>query len=147
QAGRELDALVGGRLARAAADDGFVYADGEVAAARLGAFRIGAVDPLDPDLLRAGAAAALRARPGGGTVVWAFDPSLPLAAEEHLRALVEGAVLGGYRPDRWKTGERRPAVERFVIAGTPEGLADVAARAALVARWTNVARDLVDGPP
>jgi leucyl aminopeptidase len=38
-------------------------------------------------------------------------------------------------------------VQRFVICNCEEGLTPVAERAALVARWTNVARELVDAPP
>jgi leucyl aminopeptidase len=99
-----------------------------------------AVVALTPDAegLRTAAARAVRACRSGGTVAWALDDSLP--AEEPVRALAEGAVLGGY--EGWK---RRNAVERFVICGADDQ--PVADRAALVARWTNVARELVDGPP
>jgi leucyl aminopeptidase len=99
----------------------------------------------DSEGLRTGAARAVRACRGGGTVAWALDPSLPLAVEEQVRALAEGAVLGGYDGRRWTSGERPPGVQRFLICGSEE--ADVAARAALVARWTNFARELVDAPP
>jgi leucyl aminopeptidase len=108
-----------------------------------------AVVALEPDVdgLRTGAARAVRACRGGGTVAWALDPSLPLPVEEQVRALAEGAVLGGYDGRRWRSGEPPRGVERFVICGGGESLAPVADRAALVARWTNVARELVDAPP
>ena len=48
------------------------------------------------DGLRTAAARAVRACRGGGTVAWALDASLPLAIEEQVRALAEGAVIGGY---------------------------------------------------
>jgi len=81
-------------------------------------------------------AAALAVRAcRGRTVAWA------LSADEPVGALAEGAVLGGYDP------RGRSGVERFVICGASAELAPVAERAALVARWTNVARELVDGPP
>jgi leucyl aminopeptidase len=89
------------------------------------------------------AARAVRACRDGGTVAWAVDPSLPM--ESQVRALAEGAVLGGYDRRRWRSGGPPRGVERFVICGTD--LAAVAERAALVARWTNTARELVDGPP
>jgi leucyl aminopeptidase len=103
----------------------------------------------EPDVegLRTGAARAVRACRGGGTVAWALDPSLPLPASEQVRALAEGAVIGGYDGRRWRSGEPPPGVERFVICGGSVDLAPVAERAALVARWTNIARELVDGPP
>jgi leucyl aminopeptidase len=108
-----------------------------------------AVVALEPDVdgLRTGAARAVRACRGGGTVAWALDPSLPLPVEEQVRALAEGAVLGGYDARRWRSGEQPRGVERFVICGGGDDLAPVADRAALVARWTNVARELVDAPP
>jgi leucyl aminopeptidase len=108
-----------------------------------------AVVALEPDVdgLRTGAARAVRACRGGGTVAWALDASLPLAVEDQIRALTEGAVIGGYDARRWRTGERPRGVERFVICGCGDDLAPVADRAALVARWTNAARELVDAPP
>jgi leucyl aminopeptidase len=108
-----------------------------------------AVVALQPDLdgLRTGAARAVRACRGGGTVAWALDASMPLAVEEQVRALAEGAVIGGYDGRRWRSGEQPRGVERFVICGCSEDLEPVADRAALVARWTNAARELVDAPP
>jgi leucyl aminopeptidase len=100
----------------------------------------------DVDGLRTAAARAVRACRGGGTVAWALDLSVSLAPEEQIRALAEGAVLGGYDGRRWRSGEPPRPVERFVICGGDEGLAPVADRAALIARWTNTARELVDAP-
>jgi leucyl aminopeptidase len=105
-----------------------------------------AVEP-DVDGLRTGAARAVRACRGGGTVAWALDASTPLAVEEQVRALAEGAVIGGYDARRWRSGEPPRGVERFVICGAGDELAPVADRAALAARWTNAARELVDAPP
>ena len=107
-----------------------------------------AVVALEPDAegLRTAAARAVRACRGGGTVAWALDPSLPVPVEEQVRALAEGAVIGGYDGRRWRSGEPSRGVERFVICGD-DTLGPVADRAALVARWTNTARELVDAPP
>jgi leucyl aminopeptidase len=108
-----------------------------------------AVVALEPDAdgLRTAAARAVRACHGGGTVAWALDASLPLPLAEQVRALAEGAVIGSYDGRRWTSGQRPRGVERFVICGARDELAPVADRAALVARWTNVARELVDAPP
>ncbi|MBV9337722.1 MAG: leucyl aminopeptidase family protein [Solirubrobacterales bacterium] len=100
----------------------------------------------DGEGLRTAAARAVRACRGGGTVAWALDPSLPVAVEDQVRALTEGAVLGGYDGRRWRSGEPPRGVERFVICGCEAELAPIANRAALVSRWTNVARELVDAP-
>jgi leucyl aminopeptidase len=108
-----------------------------------------AVVALEPDVegLRTGAARAVRTCRDGGTVAWALDGSLPIPAPEQVRALAEGAVIGGYDRHRWGSAPPRRGVERFVICGADEGLAPTAQRAALVARWTNTARELVDAPP
>jgi leucyl aminopeptidase len=108
-----------------------------------------AVVALQPDAegLRTGAARAVRACRGGGTVAWALDASLPLPVEEQVGALAEGAVIGGYDARRWRSDERPRGVERFVICGAGDHLAPVAERASLVARWINAARELVDAPP
>src|SRR3954468_23375820 len=57
-----------------------------------------AVVALEPDVegLRTAAARAARACRSGGTVAWALDASLPLPVESQVRALAEGAVVGGY---------------------------------------------------
>src|SRR6266536_5693523 len=64
-----------------------------------------AVVALEPDVdgLRTGAARAVRACRGGGTVAWALDASVPLPVEEQVRALAEGAVIGGYDARRWRS--------------------------------------------
>src|SRR3954469_19967959 len=106
-----------------------------------------AVVALQPgaDGLRTGAAHAVRACRDGGTVAWALDASLPVPVEEQVRALAEGAVIGGYEARRWRSGGLPRGVERFVICGAGDA-ALVADRAALVGRWTNAARELVDAP-
>jgi leucyl aminopeptidase len=107
-----------------------------------------AVVALEPgvDGLRTAAARAVRACRRGGTVAWALDGSLPVSLEEQVRALAEGAVIGGYDGRRWRSGEPPRGVERFVICGGDPALRPVADRAALIGRWTNLARELVDAP-
>jgi leucyl aminopeptidase len=106
-----------------------------------------AVIALDADAegLRTAAARAVRACRGGGIVAWSLDPTLPVPVAEQVRALSEGAVIGSYDGRRWRSSPPGPSVERFVICGG-EGLEPVVNRAALIAHWTNVARELVDTP-
>jgi len=148
---RRLDERLGGRLAAlVAAGDAKAeagkslllhVAPGEpIAAERV---LLAGVGTSDDDSLRTAAAAAVRTGVGG-TVAWAFDDSLPGG---QARAVVEGALLGAHDVGRWKTNGGGARVQRFVLAGAPAAAADVAARAAIVARWTNRARELVDGPP
>ena len=144
---QELDPLFGGRLARAAEDAdpvGIVHVAHELPARRVAAV---AVDALDAEGLRTAAARAVRGHRGGGTVAWALDESLPVGPESQVQALVEGAVLGSYSAGRWKSGGPARGTDRFVVCRAREEFRAVAARAELVARWTNLARELVDAPP
>lgn len=119
-----------------------------LAAARVALVGVGAAGETDDDAVRTAAGAAFRAARGfGGSVVWAFDSSLTLTPERQTRAVVEGAMLGDHDAARWKTSKPAPHPDRLVIVGADAKLQTVAARAEVVARWTNVARELVDGPP
>jgi leucyl aminopeptidase len=144
---RELDRLFDGRLAAAAAladPIAVVPVTRELRAQRVALVAVGAVDPED---LRTAAARVVRANSGGGTIAWVIDDTLPVNEERQVQAVVEGAVLGGYRADRWKSEPPAPRAARFLVCGASDDVAATATRAELVARWTNVARELVDGPP
>jgi leucyl aminopeptidase len=156
---RRLDGLLGGRLARLIASGEakpdaariavlHLEPDGPVAAERVALVGATLSGELDEDSLRTAAATAIRAARGlGGTLAWAFDEELGLSPEQQARAVVEGAVLAAYEPSRWKTSTQPPFPDRVVLAGADESLAPTARHAELVARWTNRARELVDGPP
>jgi leucyl aminopeptidase len=128
-----------------------LHLDGELAAPRVVATGIGVRDEADADALRtAGAAAAQALARVGGTLCWLLDESLPLSLAEQAAALVEGTVIGGYMPGRWKTQDDRPprAVERIVIGHfDTEELRGAAEHARLLAERTNRARDLANMPP
>jgi leucyl aminopeptidase len=155
--GRDLDARLGGRLARLAAAGDLrpdpwsvcvVHVDGDLRAERVAAS--GAGKTVDADALRTAVAAAVRAEARiGGTLAWALDPSLPLPLEEQARAAADGAVLGGYDPGRWKTKEdgRPKPLERLVLVGADGAAGEAARRAARIAEWANRARDLENRPP
>jgi leucyl aminopeptidase len=144
---RRLDRLFEGRLARAAADAdpiAVVQVGRELRARRVVLVAAGGLDPED---LRTAAARVVQAHRGAGTIAWAVDDTLPVAEERLVKAVVEGAVLGSYRADRWKSEAPPPGADRFVVCGASPDVARSAARVEVVARWTNVARELVDGPP
>jgi leucyl aminopeptidase len=145
--GADLIAAAGARASALGAPDRAV-ADADPVAIVYGEDVPLAVVALEPDAegLRTGAARAVRACRAGGTVAWALDASLPVPVAEQVRALAEGAVIGGYDGRRWRSSGLPPAVERFVICGGGADLQPVTDRAALIARWTNAARELVDAP-
>ena len=160
EGGRIVDEKLRGRLAQLTesgelrGDPGealVLHLDGELQAPRVVAVGIGDRDRVDLDTLRtAGAAAADALSRIGGTVCWLLDETLPLSLADQARALVEGTILGGYAPGRWKTQDSHPprAIEHIVLGhfDTVE-LRAAAERAALVAERTNRARDLANMPP
>jgi leucyl aminopeptidase len=159
EAARILDEKLGGRLARLAAggelrgDLGsalLLHLEGELRAPRLLLTGVGPRERVDAEALRTAAAvAAGQLGRVGGTLLWMLDETLPVAAAEQAAALVEGTILGDYRPGRWKTdGEVPKPIERIVI-GMPEDpdLRAAIDRAALLAERTNRARDLANAPP
>jgi leucyl aminopeptidase len=126
-----------------------VHTDGTTTARRVVVAGLGKRADVDADALRTAAAAAVRRlRDIGGTLAWTLDDSLPLPLDEQARAVVEGAVLGGYNPARWKTQEQdgKP-IEKLVLVGSGDGVADAARRAATISKWVNWARDLANSPP
>jgi leucyl aminopeptidase len=128
-----------------------LHHDGELSTPRVVAAGVGERDRVDADALRtAGAVTAQALRRVGGTLCWLLDESLPLPLPAQAAALVEGTVLGGYAPGRWKTQEDNPprSVEKIVIGhfDTHE-VRDAAERAAVLADRANRARDLANMPP
>jgi leucyl aminopeptidase len=156
-----VDAKLGGRLARLVetgelrgerGEALLLYLNGELDAPRLVAAGLGKRDDVDADALRTAAAAAAQSLARvGGSVCWLLDESLALPLPEQARALVEGTIIGGYTPGRWKTQnpEAQPhAIERIVLGHfeTAE-LREAAEQAAILAERTNRARDLANMPP
>jgi leucyl aminopeptidase len=128
-----------------------LYLDGELSSPRLVAAGLGKRSEIDRDALRtAGASAAQSLARVGGTLLWLLDESLPVPLPEQAAALVEGTILGGYTPGRWKTNDEsapRP-VERIVVGHfETQELREAVERAALLAERTNRARDLANMPP
>jgi leucyl aminopeptidase len=151
QLGRRLRGLLA--AGEAHADPGetlLLHTNGDLGARRVVVTGLGAIDEVDADTVRTAAAAAARASQNvGGTLAWLLDDRLRLAREDQARAVVEGVVLAGYEPDRWKTErrERRPFERIVICAEDTAALRAVAERSGRVAHWVNVARDLANSPP
>jgi leucyl aminopeptidase len=157
----ELDRRAGGRLAHLIEEGELEGSRGSVTlvhtldalpAQRVAAAGIGPREEADADALRTAAAAVASrtARAGGRTVAWLLDrDGLGLGLGEQARAIVEGLLLGRYDAGRWKSNGDPPApVERLVLCGAGGDDAGAQARrAAVVARWTNRCRDVVNAPP
>jgi leucyl aminopeptidase len=108
-----------------------------------------------PDLetLRRGTGAAVRALAGSATVALALPSPDDADAPAVLRAILEGALLGGYKFKGFKTTSqpvRREPVAALQVhvpdAADPAALAEVT-RAAVVCRSVRLSRDWVNLPP
>ncbi|MFL5945969.1 MAG: leucyl aminopeptidase [Gaiellaceae bacterium] len=125
-----------------------LHTNGEANARRVVVAGLGKRADVDGDAVRTAAAAvARRLADTGGTLAWTLDESLPLSSDEQARAVVEGAVLGGYSPGRWKTDEQSgKRLGKIVFYGNGD-VGEAATRATHVAKWVNAARDLANSPP
>lgn len=124
-----------------------LHLNGE-APARVAAAGVG--EQVDADAIRTAAAAVARSAASfGGSIGWLLDEALPLPVAEQARAAVEGIAYGAYSPGRWKSdAPTRKQIERVVLVGANgEEIATAAQRAARVAEWIAVARDLANAPP
>jgi leucyl aminopeptidase len=125
-----------------------LHVDGDLNAARLAVAGIGPRELVDADALRTAAATVAReTRDYASTVAWLLDDSLPLSPAEQARAIVDGTILGSYDPGGWKSDEQTPRLARLVIVSDDAEVAASTARAAVVANWTNRARELANAPP
>jgi leucyl aminopeptidase len=124
-----------------------VHANGQLPAERVAPAGLGPRGEVDADAVRTAAAAVVRAAGSfSSTIAWVVDETLALPPEEQAVAAVEGILLGGYDPARWRSGDAEPhKLERLVVC-SPTPLGDVVERAECVARWTNEARDLANAP-
>jgi leucyl aminopeptidase len=157
-AAARLDERLSGRLSRVAGEEkvakkagqtAVLHLAGEIAAGRVAAAGLGPGDALDSDAVRtAGAGVARATATTGGTIAWLLDDGLPLPSAEQARAAVDGLMLGGYDPGRWKADDDRPKhFERLVLVGGAAGALAAAERASRVATAANRARDLANAPP
>jgi leucyl aminopeptidase len=136
-----------GKLLR---DEGFRPEPGAATLLHVNGKRVavaGLGDEVDDDAFRTAAAAVARLTQHiGGTLGWRLDGDSRVPVEEQARAVVDGVMLGGYDPGRWKSGKRPGEFSRLALAG-PESVLEPAQRAATIAGWANRARDLANEPP
>jgi leucyl aminopeptidase len=79
-------------------------------------------------------------------IAFAVDPAY--AKADSVSAAVEGAILGDYEPDRYKTGNDKKSVDEFIVtaAGEVPGLEDAVTRGRILGEAQNFARALVNEP-
>ncbi len=122
----------------------------EVAARRVLLAGAGKRETVDTAQVRRLAGAALRFLKGKSVKNMVLALENGWATGEFVSAAVEGAILGDYEPDRYKSGEDKGknVVESFALAAgsDSEDLDAAAARGRLTAEAQNFARALVNEP-
>jgi leucyl aminopeptidase len=154
-AAAEVDAATGGRLAEQARAEGFTGKQGTTVmhVAPDAPFRrvllVGTGAGSDQERLRRYAAVAIRRAGEVRAVRVALDAGTPASdAAERIRAVAEGAGLGAYRFDKYRSDASAPIQEATVLApgGDARALAAALRLAEAAVRATCLARDLVNEP-
>ena len=108
----------------------------------------GKADKFDAAQLRRLSGAALRHLMAKSVKSIALELGPAQASTENVAAAVEGAILAGFEPDRYKTGKDKKSVESFalVVEGGLPDLAQAAERGRVLAEAQNFTRGLVNEP-
>jgi leucyl aminopeptidase len=118
-----------------------------VAATRVLLAGAGKAEKFDPAEMRKLAGAAVRHLKSRAVKSIAIALEQEYAGADFATAAVEGAILGEYEPDRYKTDDGdKKSVDRFTVVGAGGDLEDAVTRGRIVAEAQNFARSLVNEP-
>ncbi len=161
----EADALIvpvfeGRRDARFGAED--LFASGEVAgkalemtllhhppgvrATRVLLVGAGTADKFDAAGMRRLCGAAVRHLKAKSVKKIALVLDSEFAGKDFASAAVEGALLGNFEPDRYKTGNDKKSLDTFIVAGDTPELESAVQRGRILAEAQNFSRDMVNEP-
>ncbi len=108
---------------------------------------VGKVDKFTPAELRKSAGTAVRHLKAKSVKKIALVLEKAFATAEHAAAAVEGALLGDFEPDRYKTDPDKKSLESFAISAAEATWLDSAvARGRILAEAQNFTRNLVNEP-
>jgi leucyl aminopeptidase len=118
-----------------------------VAATRVLLAGAGKPEKFDPAEMRKLAGAAVRHLKSKSVKSVAMALGAEHATADFAGAAVEGAILGDYEPDRYKTDDGdKKSVDRFTLVAEGAALEDAVTRGRIVAEAQNFARTLVNEP-
>jgi leucyl aminopeptidase len=108
----------------------------------------GKAGEFDPAQLRRVAGAAVRHLKSKSCKNVAFALEAEWTSPDFLSAAVEGAVLGNYEPDQYKTGNDKTELESFRVVARREGadVEDAVRRGRILGEAQNFTRSLVNQP-
>jgi len=118
-----------------------------VAAARVLLVGAGKAERFDPAEMRKLAGAAVRHLKAKSVKSIALALEGGFGSAEFASAAVEGAILGEYEPDRYKTDDDdKKSVDRFTVVAAGADLEDAVTRGRIIAEAQNFARALGNEP-
>jgi len=120
-----------------------------VAAKRVLLVGVGKPEKFNSAELRKAVGAAFRHLKAKSVKNMAFALDSPYSGAEFVSAAVEGAILGDYEPDRYKTGNDKKSVEQFVVAASEGTFAEAqsgVAHGQIVGESQNFTRAMVNEP-
>jgi leucyl aminopeptidase len=78
------------------------------------------------------------------TVAFALNPEF--GGDDFVSAVIEGAILGDFEPDRYKTSDDKKAIVGFTLAADTTSLDSAVERGRVLGEAQNFTRDLVNQP-
>jgi leucyl aminopeptidase len=143
-----LDLLASGEVAGKPFEINLLHKPAGLKAKRLLLISGGAAKKLAGYDLRRISGAAVRTLKSRGIRSFAFiaPPSIP--PEEAVRAIVEGALVGNFDPDYYRSDRKDQKIDALTIltTGDKPGLEKAATEAQIIGESQNFARDLVNEP-
>jgi leucyl aminopeptidase len=119
-----------------------------VAALRVLLAGAGPAGKYDPPMARKLAGAAVRFLKNRSVKKIAFALPPENSGADFARAVVEGAVLANFDPDRYRTSDGKKTVDSFAVIAPPsaDGIEDAVNRGRIISEAQNFARSLVNEP-
>src|SRR5258708_4185846 len=77
-------------------------------------------------------------------LAFALEPEF--AGDDFASAVVEGAILGDFEPDRYRTADDKKSIDTFAVAAATPGIEAAVERGRVLAEAQNFARGLVNEP-
>jgi leucyl aminopeptidase len=115
-------------------------------AARVLLVGAGKREQFDAPALRRLSGAAVRHLKSKGIKKIALAPGADFETGDFVSAAVEGALLGDFEPDRYKTGNDKKAADSFAVVASAAALEQAAARGRVLGEAQNFTRTLVNEP-
>ncbi len=142
------DLLASGEVAGKPFETNLLYQPGSLKAKRLLLISGGSAKKFSSYDLRRIAGTAVRTLKSRGIRSFAFVAPTSLPAEEAVRAIVEGAHVGNFDPDYYRSDRKDQKIDALTVvaAGDQKALEKAANEAQIIGESQNFTRDLVNEP-